>query len=431
MEAKARGTRAPGFWRLMGYAALLGVVGVVAGLVFISVTNLGSRAYGETGTGWFEGHPWWVLVAAGAGLLVGLLRRYLHLPEQVPGLIEDLRDEHVDRKTVPSIVAVSAVSLIGGASLGPEVALGQIGGGSADLIASRRNLDEDDTRALTLSGMAGAFGGLFSSPLLASFLVLEISRTALRRFERALFGSVIASTVSFGITIAIAGSIFLGIYEVPAFEYTDWHLVAGVGLGLLAALIVILLALIGAVAKSLFARLPGPALARPVVGGLLFGLVGVALPLTNFTGSDQLGVVVQEADDLGAGLLIATLLGKMVAFVASTASGFIGGPIFPVLFMGGTAGTIVHELLPAVPLGLAFSCMLAAVPGSVVSAPFSMVLLAALFTQVGALETAPILVSVATASLAIAAVRAIQARRKAASTDGAVTAAGHGGEEEA
>ncbi len=56
----------------------------------------------------------------------------------------------------------------------------------------------------------------------------------------------------------------------------------------------------------------------------------------------------------------------MVAFVVSSASGFIGGPIFPVLFMGGTAGTVVHELLPAVPLGLAFSCMLAAVPGSVV-----------------------------------------------------------------
>jgi H+/Cl- antiporter ClcA len=414
MAEAASWARPAGFWRLLGYAALLGVVGVIAGLVFISVANLGSRWYGEAGTGWFEGHPWWVLVAGGAGLLVGLLRRYLRMPEEVPGLIADLRSEHVDRKAVPSIVAVSAVSLIGGASLGPEVALGQMGGGSADLIASRRNLDEDDTKALTLSGMAGAFGGLFSSPLLASFLVLEISRTALRRFERAFFGSLVASSVSFGITFAIAGSIFLGIYEVPAYEYTDWHLVAGIALGLLAALVVILLAVIGAVAKSLFARLPGPALAKPIVGGLLFGLVGVVLPLTNFTGSDQLAVVAQEADERGAALLIATLLGKMVAFVVSTASGFIGGPIFPVLFMGGTAGTIVHELIPAVPLGLAFSCMLAAVPGSVVSAPFSMVLLAALFTQVGALETAPILVAVATASLAVAAVRTVQARRKAA-----------------
>ncbi|MEX1295524.1 MAG: chloride channel protein [Candidatus Limnocylindrales bacterium] len=411
METTAGGTRAPGFWRLLGYAALLGIVGVVAGLVFISITNLGARWYGESGTGWFEGHPWWILVAAAAGVLVGLLRRYLHMPDQVPGLIEDLRLEHVDRRAVPSIVAVSAVSLMGGASLGPEVALGQMGGGGADLIASRGKLHEDETKALTLAGMAGAFGGLFSSPFLASFLVLEVSRTALRRFERAFFGSLVASSVSFGLTFAIAGSIFIGVYEVPSYGYADWHLLAGVGLGLLAALIVVLLGVVGAVAKSFFARLQGPAILKPIIGGLLFGLVGVALPLTNFTGSDQLAVVVEEADDLGALLLIATLLGKMVAFVVSTASGFIGGPIFPVLFMGGTAGTIVHELLPGIPLGLAFSCMLAAVPGSVVAAPFSMVLLAALFTQVGALETAPILVAVATASLTVAGIRAERARR--------------------
>jgi len=410
-------TRPPGFWRLLGYAGLLGMVGVVAGLVFITVTGLGSEWYGQSGSGWFEGHPWWVLVAAGAGLVVGLLRRYLRMPATVPGLIEDLRSERVERKAVPSIVAVSAVSLIGGASVGPEVALGQMGGGSADLIASRRSLDADDTKALTLSGMAGAFGGLFSSPFLASFLVLEISRTAWQRFERAFFGSLVASSVSFGLTFAIAGSIFVAIYEMPAYEYADWHLLAAVGLGLLSALIVVLLGAIGAVARSLFARLPGPPLAKPVVGGLLFGLIGVALPLTNFTGSDQLATVAQEADELGAVLLVATLLGKMVAFVVSVASGFIGGPIFPVLFMGGTAGAAVHELLPGVPLGLAFSCMLAAVPGSVVAAPFSMVLLATLFTQVGALETAPILVAVATASLAVTAVRALRARRHGAQAD--------------
>ena len=83
----------------------------------------------------------------------------------------------------------------------------------------------------------------------------------------------------------------------------------------------------------------------------------------------------------------------------SAASGFIGGPIFPVLFIGGTSGVIVNQVFPDVPLGLAFTCLLAAVPGAIVSAPFSLVLLAALLTQVGTLQTAPILIAVGTASL--------------------------------
>lgn len=402
----------PAFWRLIGYAALLGVVGVVAGILFIGLTDLGAQWYGETGWGWFEGNAWWVAVAAAAGLLVGLLRRWLKVPGEVPGLVRDIEDEHVDHRAVPSVVAVSAASLIGGASLGPEVALGQIGGGSADLVAERRGLVDDDARALTLGGMAGAFGGLFSSPLLASLLVLEVAHVARHRVERALFGSLVASSVAFGITFALVGSLFLGLYEVPAYDYADWHLLAAVGLGLLAAVVVVTLSVVGGAARSAFARLPGPVLARPVVGGLVFGLIGVMLPLTNFTGSDQLGTVLAEADDLGVGLLVATLLGKMVAFAVAMASGFIGGPIFPVLFMGGTAGVVVAEVVPALPLGLTFSCLLAAVPGSVVAAPFSMVLLAVLFTQVGMLQSAPILVSVGTAYLAVSAVRAARSRRR-------------------
>lgn len=75
-------------------------------------------------------------------------------------------------------------------------------------------------------------------------------------------------------------------------------------------------------------------------------------------------------------------------------------------------GIVVHQLFPEVPLGLSFTCMLAALPGAVVAAPFTMVLLAALLTQVGAIQTAPVLIAVATASLAIAGVRSLLARRQ-------------------
>lgn len=122
--------------------------------------------------------------------------------------------------------------------------------------------------------------------------------------------------------------------------------------------------------------------------------------------------MLHDAGTLGVGLLGVLVIAKMLTFAVSQASGFVGGPIFPALFIGGTAGVFVHEVIPGVPLGLAFTCMLAAVPGSLAAAPFSMVLLAAFLTQVGALQTAPVLVAVVTAFLAMEAVKYLIASRQ-------------------
>ena len=88
--------------------------------------------------------------------------------------------------------------------------------------------------------------------------------------------------------------------------------------------------------------------------------------------------------------------------------------IFPALFIGGTAGVFVHQLIPGVPLGLAFTCVFAAVPGALVSAPFSVVLLAAFVSQVGGFQTAPVLIAVVTAYLTMEGVKYAAASRKAA-----------------
>jgi H+/Cl- antiporter ClcA len=270
------------------------------------------------------------------------------------------------------------------------------------------------TKELTLSGMGGAFGGLFSSPLMATILVLEIAQPPRNRYGNSFYGTVVASATSLGIYFAIAGSVFLGLYEVPQYDYEDWHLLAGVGLGLFAAFVVIVTLAVAAMTKRLLGIVKIPTVPLAVIGGLLFGLVGVMLPLTNFTGSDQLTTILSEASTLGTGLLIATLVGKMFTFAVSSATGFIGGPIFVMLFIGGTAGIIVNLIIPDIPLALAFTCMLAAVPGSIVSAPFSLVLLAALLTQVGTIQTSPIVIAVATSFLTISALKFAVSRRRTA-----------------
>jgi H+/Cl- antiporter ClcA len=402
------------FWVLMGYAVALGVFGAAVGLAFIGVITSGGKWYDDSDPTWFGGHWWWVAIAAAAGAVVGLLRRLTHLPQEIPGLFADLQTEHVDPRPVPAIVAVSTVSLIGGASLGPEKALGAMGGGAGSWLAQRRALGKEDSQVNTLSGFAGAYGGLFSSTVIVVMLILEVARPGGQRLAKALAAEIVASSVSFGIYFAIAGSVFLDAYQVPAYNFHDWQLLAGIPLGLFAALLVTVLAGFMMAAARLFGRLKAPPIAKSTLGGVVFGIVGVALPLTMFSGSDQLKTIVKDPGALGVGLLVAIVIAKMITFAVSQGSGFIGGPIFPSLFIGGTAGALVHQVIPGVPLGLAFTCLLAAVPGALAPAPFSMVLLAAFLTQVGALQTAPILIAVVTAFLTMEAVKYLLASRRQA-----------------
>ena len=405
------------FWALIASALLLGVFGAFAALLFVGAINLGGRWYSDSDPGWLGGQWWWVAVAAGAGVAVGLARRVTGLPWKTPGLFDDLQTERVDTRLVPGIAAVSLVSLIGGASLGPEKALGSMGGGLGSWIAARRRFATEDAQVNTLAGFAGAYGGLFSSTVIVVALIMEIARPGGRRFTTALAAQIVASSASFGIYFAIAGAVFLGNYTVPPFEFRSWQLLAGILLGLFAALVVTVLAVFTVGAARIFGRLRIPDLAKSVIGGVIFGVVGVILPLSMFSGGDQLKTLLSREATLGLGLITATLVAKMLTFGVSQGSGFVGGPIFPSLFIGGTAGVIVHQVIPGVPLGLAFACLLAAVPGALAAAPFAMVLMAAFLTQVGALQTAPVLIAVVTAFLTMEGVRYFLASRRSRSAE--------------
>ena len=396
-------TKSPGFWVIMRDAALFGVVLAFVALAFLGLVKGGTDLWFTLpkDPGWLDGSLWWVAVTAGAGVLVGVLRRFFRVPVKLAGTVEELKDQRVEPSTAPGAVAVSLVSLAGGASLGPEDALGKMGGALGTWVSDRQKLSEDVQETNTLSGMAGAYGGLLASPLLATMLVVEIARPKARHFADMLVASLLSSSVAFAVYFPIAGSTFVGIYALPSYKYEDWQLLAAVPLGLAAgALALITVIAIGAM-KKLTAPLAKRTILRATLGGTVFGLVGVALPLTLFTGTDQLTTVIHDGTTLGAGLLIAVVFAKILTFALCEATGFIGGPFLVMLFIGGTAGTAAHVLIPGLPEGLAFAAMFAALPGSLVAAPFTLILLAALTTQIGTLQIAPVAIAVLTAYLAV------------------------------
>src|SRR5262249_17351549 len=115
-------TRSPGFWVIMRDAALFGVVLGFAALAFLGLLKGGTKLWFTLpkDPGWFDGNLWWVAVTAAAGVLVGVLRRVFRLPAKLPGTVQELQEQRVEPSIVPAAVAVSLVSLVGGASLGPE-----------------------------------------------------------------------------------------------------------------------------------------------------------------------------------------------------------------------------------------------------------------------------------------------------------------------
>ena len=54
---------------------MFGVVLAFAGLAFLAVSQGGGLWFDPADNGWLGGSLWWVAVTAGAGILVGLLRR--------------------------------------------------------------------------------------------------------------------------------------------------------------------------------------------------------------------------------------------------------------------------------------------------------------------------------------------------------------------
>jgi H+/Cl- antiporter ClcA len=232
-------------------------------------------------------------------------------------------------------------------------------------------------------------------------LVSEVARPKRGRLGDTLVATLLSSTVAFAVYFSIAGSTFLGVYRLPPFRYEDWQLAAAVPLGLAAGALALITLAAGGLLAKLTAPLAKQTILRPALGGIAFGLVGVALPLTMFTGTSQLTTIIHDGAALGAGLIIAVLFAKILTFALCEATGFIGGPILVMLFIGGTAGVAAHLLIPGLPEGLTFATMFAAILGALVAAPFSLIVLAALTTQIGTLQVAPVAIAVLTSYLAV------------------------------
>ena len=387
------------------------VIGLLA-LGYIGLTGaIGEAIFGDTRSTAWSGEWWWIPMTALGGAVVVALRQWWGVAAVVPGGVEIIESGHVDHRVAPSWIGIALISAIAGASLGPSFALVIIGGGLASWVASRRWPGNEDARLdATTAGIAAGFGGAFTAPVLGAVIVSELEPIPRARYVEAVIPQLIGATIAFAVYFGIVGSTFLDLFAIPAPEFEVWHLALGVGLGVLAAIVLIIFAIVLKSIEWAAGRVTNHYV-RGIGGGAIVGAMAFALPLTIGSGSDQLTFVVEESATIGPTALLLAVAGKMIAMSISLSTGFIGGNVLPMLFVGGTVGAALHVQFPDLPYAITVGAMMAAVPGAYIRAPIGLTLLAALTIGLGALTGVPVAAAVVTAHLVIAFLRTLRVRR--------------------
>ena len=385
------------YWKRMGWGLFLGLISAIGAFIFIMLMNLGQSIFlGNLAHNWtpFSG-PWWIVgVMTVAGLLVGILHRFT--PARQIDAFGALGKGYLDPKPVPSSLLASFISLIGGFSLGPEVPTGFLAAGLGSWVSRRREMDAETTRTNVLSSISGAYAGLFSSPLTMLLMLLESDHKQSIIYYGTLLIAGFAAVIGFALFYALEGfnfSSLLGILSLPAYDLLLWHL----GVSVLLGIIAVPVALIFVILTRIFGRLVEPLNSKPILrstlGGLLLGLLAVALPITIGLGTTEMSVVTQQAAEIGVILLVIFALAKLVALSGALNFGFIGGPIFPLLFVGSSLGAAINQIFPQVPLGLALGCMIVAVPAAIVPIPLALGALVIIIIGLSAANALPVFVA--------------------------------------
>ena len=388
--------------RLVAVAVVLGLGAGAAALVYSAVTGFGTNIiFGDPSGEPWSGEWWWIPVVSGGAVLVAAMRRGWKVPKEVPTAVGFARQGWVDPSSALSLFVISSVSLFVGASLGPSFAIIVAGGGMGAWFANRVKAPDGEGRhEYALTGMASGLGAIFSAPLFASIMASELSPTAKKDYVAAFIPQLIGATVGYVVFFGISGKVMLDSFAVPGYEYANVHLLYGVALGVLSVLVLLLQSLVGNALRRLVAPVTNP-LIRAAAAGAAVGAIAFALPLTATGGSSQLAYETSNIAGMSIGLLALVLIGKMAAFTLSQEAGFLGGPVFPIIFIGGTAGILIHLIFPSIPAALAVAAMIASVPGAIIGAPVSFILLGAGLVGVGISGIAPVGIAVIAAHLAM------------------------------
>lgn len=315
------------------------VIGSAVGVIIGLIGTLFHFCSGEAEI-FRESHKWLIFLLPLAGAAIALFYDALNYSHDKGTnlVLLAVRDNKVMgiHHAVCIFVATVLTHLCGGSS-GREGASLQIGAALGSFGGRKLKFDEDDKRIMTMCSMSAMFAAVFGTPVTAAIFSMEVVSIGIFHYSAIVPCTAAALTASYISSLFGIGHIQVAV-NMPAQEPVLYLKVALIG-AICAILSIIFCAAMSSTAK-LFKKIKNHAL-RAAIGGT------VVVALTLIVGSG-------DYNGTGGGMIVsafsespffAAFAIKLLFTVVTLGSGFKGGEIFPVFFIGSSFGSVFAPLL--------------------------------------------------------------------------------------
>ena len=401
-----RDAQALAYVRTLAFAAALGVPVAFAAVLFQTAIHDLTHVVWEVvpeELGWSE-PSWWyvVLVPALAGLLVALALRLPGHGGHSP--LEGLGADPIPPLALASILPAALATLALGLVLGPEAPLIALGLALGALFVRLVRSEGTAAQLLVLAGAFAAVAALFGGPLVAAFLLFEVTAASgkipAQQIGRALLPGFVAAGT--GALVFTGVGDWQGLHQMnlalPALPPYDSVRLADLAWCIVIAVVVsVVIVAIRHLAHRVALRSARRPAALLVAAGLGVGALAVffraatdrPVDLVLFSGQAELPAVIAEGS---AWVLVLLVVTKGLAYALSLGAGFRGGPVFPAIALGVAAAMAAANVLPGLDTTPAVAAGIAAGTTAVLRVPFTAVLLVSLLMGDSAFEVAPVAV---------------------------------------
>lgn len=328
-------------------------------------------------TGWMV-----IPIMAVSGLLAGLIIYFIGDPGEIHLIVNNIRFKRgkLNPKNNPSMVLSSLLCVGSGGSLGPEAPLVQVTGSTGTWLGKIFRLKGEELRSLSIAGMASGFTALFGAPLGGSLFSLEIlHHKHAVEYYKAIIPAFVASCFSY-IIFALIIHLGLGaIWNLSSYEMdSKFDFAYAVLFALIATAVGWIFIYCVKFLRSIFKKVNAPIYINTLAGGVILGTIAYYLPVTRYFGHHEINELM--AADFSLHLLFAILIFKIIAIAVTVTSGWRGGFIIPLFFVGATLGLIIHHFFPAVDLSITIVSCMAAINSCVTRTPMSTTILLSALT---------------------------------------------------